>query len=528
MEEKNNNSFFTSWLALIVIVIGTFMAVLDGSIVNVALPKIMNVFGASTDDAKWIITAYTLAEGAIIPLTGYLEEVVGSKKVYIFALTTFTIGSLLCGLSWNINSMIAFRTFQAIGGGMIIPVGMTIVYSIFPKNKIGLAIGIWGIASMAAPAVGPTVGGYIVETLDWRIIFYLNIPIGIIGVFMSTFLLKDSGDRKFKSFDIIGFLSSTIGIVSLLYVLGEWTSIDWSKMEYPLLLVLGLLSMVLFVVNELTHPNPLIDLRILKLRDFSISLIAVSVLCIALMGGTYILPLFLENVRGYTAMETGLIMLPPALVVGILMPISGTLFDKVGVKPLAIPGILILGISSYQLAAAINMNSSKDYIILISCLRSVGLGLAMMPINTIGMNALPQKFVGKGSALSSTIRQIASSIAVTIVSTIMTSKTNYNYLKLSEQISVYNHTAQNTISTLTNAYIYSGQSKGTASASALSTISQMLEGQASIDAMGYAMAVTAAMAFAAAVLILFFSGKKSTSKQHKKGDKNVTKKELAN
>ncbi len=519
MEEKNDGAL-SSWLSLGVVVIGTFMSILDSSIVNIALPKMMAVFGMPMDDAKWILTAYTLALGAIIPLTGYLQDVFGGKRIYMFALAMFTAGSLLCGFAWSGTSMIAFRIVQAIGGGMIMPVGMSIIYQIFPREKIGVALGIWGISAMAAPAIGPTLGGYIIEKMDWRLIFNVNVPIGIIGVILAAILLKGSEKKPFKAFDIIGFLSSTIGIVSVLYVLGEGSSIDWGKIQNPILMTLGCLSLVLFVANELTHPDPLLDLRVLKLFDFSLSLIITSVLTLAMMGGMYVLPLFLQNVRGYTAMQTGIIMLPSALVVGVLMPISGSLFDKFGAKPVVIPGLIILAMSSLELSYAINMNSSKEHIIFITCLRSVGMGLAMMPISTAGMNVIPTKLVGRASALNNTIRQISSALSITIMSTIMQGKTDYNYLKLSEQVSNYNGTALNTISTLTKGYMHAGQSKAVATGSAIAQLTKMIQGQATLDAMGYSVAVTALAVLAAIILTLLMKSKKSNKKQDKEGEKN--------
>ncbi|WP_333887509.1 DHA2 family efflux MFS transporter permease subunit [Clostridium sp.] len=519
MEQHNHDSLY-SWLALIVVVIGTFMSILDSSIVNIALPKMMAVFGVSMDDSKWILTAYTLALGAIIPLTGYLQDVFGSKKIYMFALTMFTLGSMLCGLAWNNTSMICFRIIQALGGGMIMPVGMSMIYEIFPREKIGLALGIWGIAAMAAPSIGPTLGGYIIEKMDWRLIFNVNVPIGILGTLLAAILLKDSKKKQLKSFDIIGFLSSTTGVVSLLYVLGEWTSIDWSDVKYPIFLTLGCLSLILFVINELTHPDPLLDLRVFKLFDFSISQIIVSILTLALMGGVYVLPLFLQNIRGYTAMETGLIMLPAALVTGLLMPISGNLFDRFGARPVVIPGIIILGLSSYHISTLINMNSSRGMITLVLCLRAVGIGLAMMPVSTAGMNAVPKNLIGRASAISNTIRQISGSLSVTIMSAIIQSKTNYNYLKLSEQINVYNAASNKTINTLTQAYMHEGQSLKTAKSSAISTLSKMLQGQATIDAMAYSLAVVSVVVILAIILTLMMRNKKIPKIKNEEGEQN--------
>ncbi|AJG98252.1 MFS transporter [Clostridium beijerinckii] len=501
--EENNNGLLNSWLALFVVVIGTFMAILDSSIANIALPKMMSVFGMQQDSAKWMITAYTLTQGAIIPLTGYLQDMFGPKKVYIFSLIMFTIGSFLCGFSWSGSTMIFFRIIQALGGGMIMPVGMTVVYQLFPKEKIGMPLGVYGIAAMAAPAVGPTLGGYIIEKMDWRMIFYVNVPIGVVAVILAGILLKNSEKQPFKSFDVIGFLSSTIAIVSMLYVLGEGSSIDWSKLENPILMTLGILSLILFIVNELTHPNPLLDLRILKTFDFSISLLISSALSLALMGGTYILPMFLQGIRGYTPMETGIIMLPSAVVMAILMPISGGLFDRIGAKPLVIPGLIILGISSYEFAEIMNTSSSKEAIILVTCIRSVGMGLAMMPISTVGMNAVKVELMAGASALNNTIRQVAGSLSVTIVSTLIQSRADYNYAKLAEQINIYNRASNDLLNTLTKMYVHSGMSQSMAKASAISQLTQMVKGQATIDGMAYAVTITV-VAVVVALIFTFF------------------------
>lgn len=513
MEDTQQNSSLSSYLTLLIVVIGTFMSILDSSIVNIAVPKMMAVFGVPLDDAKWILTAYTLALGAIIPLTGYLQEVISQKKVYMFALAMFSTGSLLCGFAWSNATMITFRVIQAIGGGMIMPVGMSIIYSAFPKEKIGLALGFWGIASMAAPAIGPTLGGYIIEHMDWRLIFNINVPIGIVGVLLAGFILKDNPVKKAKTFDIIGFLSSTIGIVSILYVLGEGSTIDWSNVKNPMLMTLGCLSLVLFLVNELTHSDPLLELNVFKLFDFSIGQIITCVLTLAMMGGSYVLPLFLQNIRGYSAMQAGMIMLPSALVVGIMMPISGNIFDKIGAKPLVIPGLFILAFSSFQLSAAMNMNSSKGTIILITCIRSIGMGLTMMPINTMSMNAIPPKLVGKASALSNTIRQIAGSVSVTIMTTLIQNRLNYNFAKLAPQINPFNSVSVSMISKLTGLYMTQGLSKGNSKVMALSTLGKLIQGQAYVDAMAYSVAVTAVIMCVPIILSVFIRKRKSAAQE---------------
>lgn len=477
------------WLALFVVIIGTFMSILDSSIVNIAIPKMMAVFGVSLDDVKWILTAYTLALGAIIPLTGFLADVFGNKRIYIFALATFTIGSLLCGFAWSNTTMIIFRVIQAIGGGMIMPIGMSIIYQTFPQEERGLALGFWGIASMAAPTLGPTLGGYIIEHLDWRLIFNINVPIGAIGVVLAWILLKDSPIKKVKGFDYLGFISSTLGIVFILYVLGEGSSIDWTDIKNPMLMTFGILSLIFFVINELTHDNPLLDLSVLKIPEFAMSQGISCVLTFALMGGTYVLPLFLQNIRGYTPMQTGLILFPSAIAVGFMMPVSGALFDKVGVKPVVLPGMILLGIASYFLVGGISLEATSNSIMWLLTVRGLGLGLAMMPINTAGMNAVPPPMVTRASALSNTIRQISSALSITIMTTLIQNKLNFGYAYKAEQITPFNSmvTQEN-----------------------LSSVMGIIQRDSYLEAMKYAIEISIVAVFISTIMILFMKDKKKT------------------
>ena len=512
MAEHEHDALY-KWMALLVCVIGTFMSILDSSIVNIAVPKLMAVFGVSLDDVKWILTAYTLALGAIIPLTGYLGDILGTKKVFIFSLIMFTLGSFFCGFAWSNSSMIVFRVIQALGGGMIMPVAMSIIYQIIPPEERGMALGFWGIAAMAAPAIGPTLGGYIIEKLDWRLIFYVNVPIGVICVALAAILLKPSVVKPVKGFDVIGFASSTIGLVSILYVLGEGSNIDWSKIENPLLLTLGGFCLLLFVVNELTHPDPLLDLRVFKIFDFSISQIISCVTTFALMGATYILPVFLQNMRGYTAMETGLIMLPSAVATGIMMPISGFAFDKIGAKPVVIPGLFLLAWASYHLSF-INLNTSKELISLLLVIRGIGLGLAMMPVNTSGMNAVPQKLVGRASALSNTIRQVMSSLSITIMTMTLNARVDTNYARLAEQVSPFNWQAGNIFGQLQGLFTANQLPASQAQGAATSVVYGLVYRQAYVDAMDYTIAITVVAVVIALIMVFFMRGKQKANSQN--------------
>ncbi|WP_312092832.1 DHA2 family efflux MFS transporter permease subunit [Aminipila sp.] len=489
------------WLSLFVVLIGTFMSVLSSSLINLALPKMMSVFGVTLSDITWVVTAYTLSMGAVVPLTGFLSDTIGLKKLYILALTLFTLGSALSGMAWSNSAMIMFRVVQAIGGGLMSPVGMSIVYAIFPLEERGKALGIWGVAAMAAPALGPTLGGYILSNLDWRLLFYINVPIGIFGIFFAVMLLKETNKKPYEgNFDILGLLTSVVGIVCTLYVIGKWSSINWKEIHYPILLTVGIFSLILFVINELTHPNPLLDLRVLKIYDYSLSQIISCVTVMALMGGSYILPLYLQNVKGYTAMQSGITMLPSAIAAAITMPISGAIFDRLGAKIVTIPGLLILVWGSYELSF-LSMDTSRAMIMIVSFIRGIGLGLAMMPISAVGMNAVPLHLTGKASALTNTLRNIFSSISVTIVATMMTTKMSDNFSRLAEEVTLSNQAVTGTIKQMQGIYTASGMTSSEAQASALSAIAGILQKQAYLDAVNYTIAFTAVAVLVAIVLV---------------------------
>ncbi|MDA8221455.1 DHA2 family efflux MFS transporter permease subunit [Desulfosporosinus sp.] len=505
------------WSALLVVVIGTFMVMLDSSIVNIAIPKMMNVFGSDLETVKWILTGYTLAMGAVVPITGFISDTFGIKKLFIGALGLFTIGSFLCGFAWSTNTMIVFRVIQAIGGGAIMPVGMSYIMQIFPMHERGKALGFWGIASMSAPAIGPTLGGYIIQYMDWRFIFYVNVPVGVIGVIVAALLLRETPLKPYKgNFDYVGFISSIFGIVSLLYVFGEGNSIDWGNVKFPLILTFGLFSLLIFVVNELTHPEPLLELRVFKVYNFTLSQFITGVTTLAMMGGMYVLPLFLQNIRGYTAMETGLILFPSAIASGLMMPISGALFDKYGAKVVTIPGLMIVAFATYEMSM-FNMNTSMSTITLVATLRGIGLGFAMMPVNTAGLNDVPRHLYGKATALSTTVRSILSALAITFMTTMISTKSSDNYAQLTEQITPFNHASNSLLKGLQGIYMKNGLTQGDAQGSALTTLGKMIYAQAYLDAINYVIAITVfAVVIAIFLVLMMRSSKKPKNKEPEK------------
>jgi len=399
-----------------------------------------------------------LAMGMVIPLTGVLGEKFGLKTMYIFALTTFTIGSAMCALSWGLPSMIVARVVQAVGGGMIMPISMTYIYRIVPRKKIGLAMGFWGIAVMAAPAIGPTLGGYLVETVNWQFIFAINIPIGIVSVLMSIALLIEFKSDTHVHIDYAGAITICIGLFTLLLGLNKGNAEGWTSPLIVGLFFVAFISLISFIFIQLNVEKPLLDLSVLKHYPFTLSLFISIITTFALFGGIFMIPIFLQTLQGYTALQAGMLMFPPSVATALVMPISGKLFDKFGAKYLVMVGMIILTVSTYLLSS-LTLDSSYFHIMGILIIRSIGLGAAMMPIQTYGMTTIPTALIGKASALSNTIRQVSGSLGIAILSSVLTHQRTVHAFFLSQSFNPNAPLVNISSSTLFNAGLKAGLSQ---------------------------------------------------------------------
>ncbi len=500
-----------AWSTLIVVILGTLMSILDSTVLSVALPTIMNVFGITLTSAQWITTCYTLTMAIVIPLTPYLSRVFGSEKVYIVAIIVFTISSFLCGFAWNLSSMVIFRVLQALGGGMMSPIGMGMVMTLFPPNKRGLAFGVYGVAAMAAPAFGPTIGGYIVEYLGWRYVFYINIPIGIIAVFLATIFFEYRKRIPFPKFDIKGFVSATIASVFILFLVGENDNIEWDNPMYIYMLIIGIGALIFFIVAELYEEDPLLDLRVFKYRNYTVSTILSIVQFVMMLSISYTMPVFLQGFKGLSAMKAGSVLLPSSLVMAFIMPFAGKITDKVGksgTKYVIAIGILICGITTIMLSGLISVNSSIRTIIIISSIRNIGLGLSMMPVRTLGLADIPPKDMQKATAMQSFVQQFSSSVVVTMVTYMITSRFNYNYANATSQLSSFNLPLMDAVKTLTQSFMTKGLSATDAQSQALSLILKGIYTDNYILAMQYSIYVCAIIGTMAVFVIPFFKFKK--------------------
>jgi len=408
-------------LPLVVLIVGMFMSILDTSIVNVAIPTMQNAFGTTTDEIQWIATSYTLVLGVVVPLSAWLSDRFGPARTYNVALLTFAAGSALCGLAWSLESMVVFRIIQAIPGGILPVVTLSMVYRIVPREKIGAAMGMYGLGIIVAPAIGPTLGGYLVEYVDWRLIFFINVPIGILGAIAAVMVLPKFPAVKSQKFDVLGFLTIAGGLFTLLLALSEGQDWGWTGYRVISLLSASVILIALFVIIELEVEHPLLDVRVFKYWPYTNSLLLISVLMVGLFATLFYIPLFLQQAQGLGAFDAGLLLLPQALVMAVLMPIAGRLYDKIGPRWPAVIGLTVVAIGTYALHN-LALDMGKGEIAALLALRAGGMGLAMMPVMTGGVAAVPTRQVGAASAFNNVAQRSAAALGLAILTALMTSQ----------------------------------------------------------------------------------------------------------
>ncbi len=417
------------WILLANVMLGTFMAVLDATIVNVGLPKIMASFGVGIDKIQWVLTAYMLAMAVMLPTSGWLADKFGYKLIYFLGLFFFTLGSLLCGLSGNENMLILSRVIQGLGGGMIQPLGMAIISREFPPEKRGIAIGFWVISAAASVSFGPLIGGYLVDNFSWQLIFAVNVPVGIFALFATFIIQEEYKSKTIRKFDIVGFVSVIIFFPLLLFALSEGNAITNSegwKAPYILLsFAISIIAFVVFLTTELTVKEPLIDLRLLKDVNFGLSNVIMLLFGIGVFGGVFLLPLYLQNALGYTALQSGLVFLPVGIIQGLVAPITGITINKVNAKIPIITGILLFA-ASFFIVSKLSFLTERSYIMLSLYLRGVAMGMMFTSLSTVALFDITREKMAQASGMLNTIRQLGGSLGVALMATILSSRINYH------------------------------------------------------------------------------------------------------
>jgi EmrB/QacA subfamily drug resistance transporter len=411
------------WLVAIVFVTGLFMDLLDTTIVNVALPRFGEVFGASPTTLEWVVTGYLLSLAVWIPASGWLGDRFGTKKIFLFALAAFTLGSALCGASNSIGMLIAFRVLQGIGGGMLTPVGTAMLFRAFPPHERAQASAVLVVPVAIAPAVGPVLGGFLVDRLSWRWIFYVNVPIGIASFLFALAFLHEGREENPGRFDIWGFILSAAGLPLLLYGLAEAPSRGWTSTVVLVTGLGGLVLLALLVVVETRHPEPMLTFRLFRDRMFRTSAIVNFASSAAFVGLIFLLPLFLQGPKGLSATSSGLTTFPQAIGLILMSRLSSRLFKTMGPRRMMMIGTAGAAIAT-GLFHFVGIGTNDWWIRGIMFFRGAAFSFALIPIQAATFANISREDSGRASSLFNTNRQVASSLGVAILATVLADRTN--------------------------------------------------------------------------------------------------------
>lgn len=484
---------------LAALLFGMFIAILNQTLLNVALPKINTEFNISASTGQWLMTGFMLVNGILIPITAYLFNKYSYRKLFLVALVLFTIGSLICAISMNFPIMMVGRVLQAIGAGVLMPLGSIVIITIYPPEKRGAAMGTMGIAMILAPAIGPTLSGYIVQNYHWNVMFYSMFIIGIIAILVGFVWFKLYQYTTNPKADIPGIIFSTIGFGALLYGFSEAGNKGWGSVEIETMFAIGIIFIILFVIRELRMKSPMLNLEVLKFPTFTLTTIINMVVMLSLYGGMILLPIYLQNLRGFSALDSGLLLLPGSLIMGLLGPFAGKLLDTIGLKPLAIFGIAVMTYATWELTK-LNMDTPYMTIMGIYVLRSFGMAFIMMPMVTAAINALPGRLASHGNAFLNTMRQLAGSIGTAILVTVMTTQTTQHLSAFGEELDKTNPVVQDHMRELASQY---GGQEG-----AMKVLLQFVNKLATVEGINDAFIVATIFSIIALILCLFLQSNK--------------------
>ncbi|HEY0757400.1 MAG TPA: MDR family MFS transporter [Ktedonobacteraceae bacterium] len=424
------------WIVVMVVIFGSFMSILDQTVINNAIPRLQSAFGADLNSLQWVLTAYTLTQGVITPTTAFFANRLGTKRFYVIALVLFTLGSALCGLAWSLPSLLVFRIIQAIGGATLFPLAITLLFYEFPPQQRGLAAGILGVSALMAPAIGPTLGGYFVTYADWRLIFYINVPVGIVAIIMGIMLLRERPAEGRIRFDLPGFVLAASGLATVLYALSNASIYGWDAPVVLVTLLSGLCLLALFVFVELRTARlgeqPLVDLRLFANGPFLFSNIANAMISFSFFGSMILLPIYTQNLRGLSAFDAGLFTLPLAFAAVLAAIIGGRQVDRFGPRVVLLPGLVLMGLSTWQLAQ-VSLTTSYTWLLVALGIRGLGLGLLLQPLTVSALSKVERSQYTQASSLNTVTRFTFTSLGFAVLATFVQSRATLHITELFQQ-----------------------------------------------------------------------------------------------
>jgi DHA2 family multidrug resistance protein len=508
---KKRRPAVNPWLIAVTVTLATFMELLDTSIANVALPHIAGGLSTGQDESTWVLSSYLVANAVVLPLSAWLSRLLGRKRYYMISVALFVVSSLLCGLAPSLAWLIFFRVLQGVGGGGLAPVEQAILVDTFPPEKRASAFAVYSIAIVTAPAIGPTLGGWITDSYSWRWIFFINIPIGILSLILTGLLVSDS--EKFTqerevvrgrlSIDYVGILLVAVGFGCLEVVLDKGEREDWFASSFIVFfLTTAVVALVSGVIWELRHKNPVVDLTLLKERNFALASVLYFVVFFILFSSTLLVPLMLQNLFGYTATDAGMVLSPGAMVIVLMVPLIVQLTKRIQPRWLMALGLLIVAYASYSMT---QLDPGSDYASFVIPRMILGLGLSFLfiPLNLIAYSFLPPEKNNKASSLTNLFRNLGGSFGVAFVATMLSRRQQFHQTVLVGHVSPFDHNTTQTLHAIAERLRASGMPSGDSLAGAKAVIYSMVSKQAAMLSFLDVFWLLALLALCAIPFILF-------------------------
>jgi len=460
------------WIIALAVTLATFMEVLDTSIANVALPHIAGSLSAGQDESTWVLTSYLVSNAIVLPLSGWLSSIIGRKRFYMSCVALFTVSSVLCGFAPNLAMLIFFRILQGVGGGGLQPSEQAILADTFPPAKRGMAFAVYGVAVVMAPAIGPTLGGWITDNFSWRWIFFINIPVGILSLALTSRLIQDPPylrRRKLSetNIDYIGLGLIALGLGTLQVVLDKGQREDWFESNFIVTLTaISAASLVWVVIWEWYHKDPIIDLHLFRERTFATANFLMFMLGFALLGSTLLLPLFMQTLLGYTAERSGMALSPGGFTIMLAMPLVGFLLSRYSPRWLLVFGLTMLSLSLFHMTR-FDLDVDFKTVTMARVYQAIGMAFLFVPINTAAYAFLPREKNNAASGLMNLARNIGGSVGISFVTTMLARRAQVHQVMLSQNLNAANPQFRSQLNGITGVFLGSGSGPGSGPGSAV-------------------------------------------------------------